>query len=137
MPLVNCKIELKLKWRKHSVLFAAGADTGANLNNINFTFIDTKLYVRVVTLPVRDNQNYQKFLAKNMKDQFIEMNIKQEVKLINIHIFSNQNLLESIDNLVLFIRMEMTYLKDSKLKILVTKRHNQTLQRYHQWKKLF
>ena len=26
MPLINCKVELKLKWTKYCVLLAAGAD---------------------------------------------------------------------------------------------------------------
>ena len=26
MPLINCKVELKLKWTKYGVLSAAGAD---------------------------------------------------------------------------------------------------------------
>ena len=30
MPLINCKVELKLKWTKHCVLFAAGADNANN-----------------------------------------------------------------------------------------------------------
>ena len=33
MPLINCKVELKLKWTKYCVLSAAGAD---NVNdNVN------------------------------------------------------------------------------------------------------
>ena len=35
MPLINCKVELKLKWAKHCVLSEAGADnTNANPDNI-------------------------------------------------------------------------------------------------------
>ena len=82
------------------VFFAACTDTDANLNNFNFTITDTKLYVSAVTLSVRENQNYQNFLAKNLNNQFIEMNIKQKVKQMNIDIFSNQTLLESIHYLV-------------------------------------
>ena len=45
MPLINCKIDLKLKWTKFCVLTSVGADnTDANLNNIIFTIKDTKLY---------------------------------------------------------------------------------------------
>ena len=34
MLLISCKVELKLKWTKHGVLFLAGADnTVANLDN--------------------------------------------------------------------------------------------------------
>ena len=51
MPLINCKIELKLRWTKRCVLLATGADNvDANSNNIILTIKDTKLYVPVVTL---------------------------------------------------------------------------------------
>ena len=53
MPLINCKAELKLKWRKYCVLSEAGNDNNinenANADNIIFTIKDTKLYVPVVT----------------------------------------------------------------------------------------
>ena len=60
MPLINCKAELKLKWRKYCVLSEAGNDNNinenANADNIIFTIKDTKLYVPVVTLSVRDTK---------------------------------------------------------------------------------
>ena len=41
MTLINCKVELKLKWTKYCILSAAGADnTIANHNNIIFTIKD-------------------------------------------------------------------------------------------------
>ena len=65
MPLINCKVELKLRWSKHCVLSVSGIDNANcntdNNNNIIFTIKDTKLYVRGVTLSARDNQNYQSF----------------------------------------------------------------------------
>ena len=53
------------------ILSAAGADNvndneNANGNNIIFTIKDTKLYVLVVTLLVRDNQKLSK-LSKGFK----------------------------------------------------------------------
>ena len=49
MPVINCKIKLKLAWTKYCVLSAAGNDnTNANPNNI--TIKETKSYVPVVTL---------------------------------------------------------------------------------------
>ena len=49
MQLINCKVELKLKWTK-AVLAAAGIDnTHDNPINI-FTIKDTKLFAPVVTL---------------------------------------------------------------------------------------
>ena len=56
MPLINCKVKLKLKWTKYRVL-----SVGCNgiLNNIDsdrivLTIKDTELYVPVVTLSARD-----------------------------------------------------------------------------------
>ena len=46
-------------------------------------------------------KNYQKFSVKDLKDRLIGMNRKQKMRIklqqINIDIFSNQILLESID----------------------------------------
>ena len=57
MPLINCKVEIKLRWTKYCVLCVAGADnTNDNdSDNIIFTIKDTKLYVPVVSLSSRDN----------------------------------------------------------------------------------
>ena len=61
MPLINCKVELKLKWIKYCVLTLAGADNiHSNPNNIIFTVKDTKLNVPVVTLSAKDNQKLHK-----------------------------------------------------------------------------
>ena len=50
MPLINCKIELKLEWTKYYILSANGNDNdNANANKIIFTTRETKLYVPVVT----------------------------------------------------------------------------------------
>ena len=68
MPLINCKIALKHKWKKYSVLSADGADnTNANPNNIVLTIKDTKLYVPVVTLLAKDNQKLSKLLSKRFE----------------------------------------------------------------------
>ena len=77
-PLINCKIDLKLRWTKHFVLSVASTDKANGNNDKNFvifTIKGSKLYVLVVTLSARDNQNYENFLAKYLKDQFIRMNI--------------------------------------------------------------
>ena len=63
-----------------------------------FSIKDTKLDDSVVTLTERDAQNYQNFLVKDFKDQFIETIRKQKARLklqqINLAIFWNQILLE-------------------------------------------
>ena len=68
MPLINWKVELKLKWTKYCILSANGNDNdNANANNIIFTINYTKLYVPVVTLSSRDNQKSSKLLSKGFE----------------------------------------------------------------------
>ena len=59
-----------------SIVLAAsgGANTNADPNNIIFTIKNTKLFVSAVTLSERDNQNYQNFLARHLKDPCIGIN---------------------------------------------------------------
>ena len=68
MPLINCKVELKLKWTKYCVFSGAGNENEIsnddNALNIIFTFKYTKLYVPVVNLSARDNQKLSKFFRK-------------------------------------------------------------------------
>ena len=77
MPLVHCKVELKLRLTKHCVLASDVKNDGGNSNNINFAVKETKLYLPVVTLLANGNQNLWKLI---FKDQLIGMNIKQKVK---------------------------------------------------------
>ena len=67
MPLINCKVEISLKWHANCILSSAG--TAA-------TITDAKFYVPVVTLKIEDNTKLSKLLSKGFKDQLIEMNIK-------------------------------------------------------------
>ena len=66
--MVNCKVEFKLRWTKHCVLCVLGHEndnTNVDFNNIIFTIKYTKLFVPIVTLSGKGNQN---FLAKDLKD---------------------------------------------------------------------
>ena len=63
MPLINCKIHLELNWNNNCVMH--GADTyagGDNDNNREATFeiTSTKLYVLVVILSTKNNENLTK-----------------------------------------------------------------------------
>ena len=65
MPLINCKLELKLKWKEHCVLAAVGGDnTIADPSNIIFTIKDTKLYDPTLTLSAKDNKKISKLPSK-------------------------------------------------------------------------
>ena len=68
MPLINCKVELSLKWYERCLLTAATTAT--------FRITDAKLYVPIVTLSIEDNSKLTKLLNEGFKDQFIGMNIK-------------------------------------------------------------
>ena len=68
MPLINCKIELNLKWTNYCVLSADGANNANNKDDNNiFTTKDTKLYVPVATLSAEHNQNLPKLLSKGFE----------------------------------------------------------------------
>ena len=68
MPLINCIVELKLKWTKHCVLTVVGNDnTNGNSSNINFTMNYTELHVPVVTLSAKYNQKPPKRHSKRFK----------------------------------------------------------------------
>ena len=60
MPLINCKIELSLKWIKNCILSSSG--TAAI-----FKITDTKLYVLIVTLKTEDNTKLSKLLSDGFK----------------------------------------------------------------------
>ena len=60
MPLINCKVELSLKWYENCILSSAG--TAAT-----FTITDTKLYVPIITLKTEDNTKLSKLLNKGFK----------------------------------------------------------------------
>ena len=59
MPLINCKVELSLKWYERCLLTAATTAT--------FKITDAKLYVPIVTLSIEDNSKLSKLLNKGFK----------------------------------------------------------------------
>ena len=68
MPLINCKVKLKLKSTNYYVLSASGVDNDENKNDkITFTIKETKLYIPAVTLSARDNQKLLKRLSKGFE----------------------------------------------------------------------
>ena len=59
IPLINCKVELSLKWYERCLLTAATTAT--------FKITDAKLYVPIVTLSVEDNSKLSKLLSEGFK----------------------------------------------------------------------
>ena len=62
MPLINCKVELSLKWIKNSVL-----TTTANANKVIFEMPDARLYVPIVTLSAEHDAKLSKLLGEWFK----------------------------------------------------------------------
>ena len=60
MPLINCKIELSLKWYENCIF--SSAETA-----VTFAITDTKLYVPIVTLKTEDNEKLSKLLNEGLK----------------------------------------------------------------------
>ena len=59
MPLINCKVELSLKWYERCLRTAATTAT--------FKITDEKLYVPIVTLSIEDNSRLTKLLNEGFK----------------------------------------------------------------------
>ena len=60
MLLINCKVELSLKWNENCMLFSKEG-------NSVFAITDTKLYVPIVTLSAEDNVKLSKLLGEGFK----------------------------------------------------------------------
>ena len=62
MSLINCKVELSLKWIENCVL-----TTSTNANKATFKIADAKLYVPIVTLSAEENARLSKLLGEGFK----------------------------------------------------------------------
>ena len=84
--MINCKVELKLKWEKYCVLAAAGFDNvDEDSDNIIVSIKDTDLYVLVGTLSANGNQKLSKLLGKGFERSVYwnEYKTKSESEYIN------------------------------------------------------
>ena len=64
MPLINCKVELSLKWIGNCGLTTAA---NANANKATFEITDANLYVAIVTLSIESNAKLSKLLGEGFK----------------------------------------------------------------------
>ena len=70
MPLINCKVELSLKWIGNCVLTTAAIGANANAtgaDSATFKITNANLYVPIVTLSAEDNVKLSKLLSKGFK----------------------------------------------------------------------
>ena len=88
MPLINCKVELKLRWTKYCVQSAAGnddlnnIDNDSNGNNISFIIKDTKLCVPVVPLAIPKAIQQIEFAGKLKSKDVIRANESQSMFIL-------------------------------------------------------
>ena len=59
-PLINCKVELSLRWYENCILSNVAGDS-------TFKMTDAKLYVPIVTLKTGDNAKLSKLLTEGFK----------------------------------------------------------------------
>ena len=80
MPLINCKVELSLKWIENCVLTTAAIGTNAKgADSATFKTTDAKLYVPVVTLSAEDHVK----LVKQLNEGFNRSVYWNKYKVIN------------------------------------------------------
>ena len=126
VPLINCKVELKLKWAEYCVLSLASNENDINdndnANNIVFTIEGTKLYVPVVTLSARDNQNLSRLLSKGFERSVNcnEYKAKSDNKYMTdeFRYFLESNCV-GVNRLFLFIQIVVTVLKELMLENII------------------
>ena len=97
MVIKLCIIEDVNNLNKPQKVSMLGADKSDLILIILFLLLKTQNCMFLLSLyQQRTTKNYQKFLAKDLKDQCVGMNIKQDVRIkmqqIKIEIFLNQTL---------------------------------------------
>ena len=67
MPLINCKVELSLKWIENCVLTTAAIGANANATGADgatLKITDANLYVPIVILSAEDNAKLSKLISE-------------------------------------------------------------------------
>ena len=70
MSLINCKVELSLRWNENCVLTSAAIGDNANATGVDsatFKITHAKLYVLIVTLSAEGNSKLSKLLGEGFK----------------------------------------------------------------------
>ena len=110
MPLVNCKIDLELTWHKDCMISSANAAAG---QVVPFMITNTKLYLPVVTLSTKDNNNLTKQLIEGFKrtiywNQYVSKPFPETPhtkKLALLDLLLMQHFKELIDYLFLLLKI--------------------------------
>ena len=125
MPLINCEISLTLTWSENCVLTDIKTQTAAAAQgdnpareridaptNATFKITDTKLYVPVVTLSTKDDNNFLEQLKSGFK-RTVKWNkyrseMTNQTKSNNLNYLSIQHLIKSINYLSDDLKMKKT-----------------------------
>ena len=103
MPLINFKIELKLKHTSHCVMSTTGHNRNDTNSHSNFFYYQRQKIICLCSqfISQKITKKYQNFLAKDLKDQAIGIDIRQKVRIktrqMSTDVFSNQILKELTD----------------------------------------
>ena len=121
MPLVNCKIDLELTWHKDCMISSVNAAAG---QVVSFMITNTKLYVPVVTLSTKGNNNLTKQLNDDLKrtiywNQYVSKPFPEtpHKKLVLLDLLLMQLFKELIDYLFLLLKILV------EMKLLMLLRH--------------
>ena len=95
MPLLKCRVRLKLRLTRHCVLFLVMKMLIIMLSIILlFLLSTTQNYMSWLShYQQKTIKNYQNFSEEDSKDQFIKMNIKQKVRIKIVQTTTNQSIL--------------------------------------------
>ena len=74
MPLINCKVYLELNWIEDCILSSDGYSA-------KFAIKDAKLHVAIITFLLKTVKNWKNNEAKDVKDVFIGIVMKQNPQL--------------------------------------------------------
>ena len=88
MSLINCKIHLELNWNNNCEMYGpdtyAGGDNNNNNRETTFQITSTRLYVPVVTLSTKDNENLAKQLDGGFKRSVYWNEYKSKIETKNL-----------------------------------------------------
>ena len=121
MPLVNCKIDLELTWHKDCMISRVNAAAG---QVVSFMITNPKLYVPVVILSTKDNNNLATQLNDGFKrtiywNQYFSKPFPEtpQKKLVLLDLLLMQLFKELIDYLFLLLKILV------QMKLLMLLRH--------------
>ena len=125
MSLINCKIYLELNWKDDCVTYGDNTYASGDNNNhgeTTFQIASTKLYVPVVTLSTKDNENLTKQLNEGFKRSVYwnEYKSKIETKNLDANIVTRFPLYASFQGVKRLFALALTILKMVLIKLKET-----------------